>query len=81
MKTQAVIYHAGGDADLTLPIRILKEEGIRWTVVEDLHQMMKLSRGLTSPRGWFVWLPAFNVGAGRWTGIYQMLDKQGLLYC
>jgi hypothetical protein len=80
MKLQAVIYH-GPDADLTLPIRILKEEGIRWTIVEDVPTMMKKGKGLVNPRGWFVWLPDFNVGAGRWTGIYHMLSERGLLYC
>lgn len=81
MKLTATIYH-GPDADLTLPIRILKYEQIRWEVKEDVGAMMRLSCGCTSPvSGWLVWFPLFSEGAHNWKKIYQLLEKRGLLLC
>lgn len=79
---KAIIYH-GPDADLTLPMLILKAENIRWQLEEaDIHQMLMLMKGKFNPTtGWTVWLPAFNVGASSWTGMYEMLAKRGLLLC
>lgn len=81
MRIHAQIFR-GADADLTLPIRILKAEGMSWEIIDDLSQMMKLSKGRTSPTvGWLVWLPHFNEGAVNWTGMYHLLSKRGLLRC
>lgn len=80
MRLTATIYH-GPDADLTLPIRILKAEQIRWVIVEDVPTMMKLSRGCTTPRGWFVWFSDFGEGARNWKQLYQLLDNRCLLLC
>lgn len=80
-KLKAVIYR-GPDADLTLPIRILKAEGISWEIEDDVPKMMGLAKGCCNPQsGWVVYLPAFNEGTSTWTGLYRMLDKRGLLYC
>lgn len=81
MRISAKIYR-GTDADLTLPINILKAEGICWEIADDLSQMMKLSKGRTSPSiGWLVWFPHYNDGAVNWTGLYHLLSKRGLLRC
>jgi hypothetical protein len=78
---KAIIYR-GPEADLTLPIRILKAENIRWQIEDDVSQLMRLGRGMVNPSsGWLVWLPAFNDGACTWTGMYEMLSKRGLLLC
>jgi hypothetical protein len=78
---KAILYR-GPDADLTLPIRILKAENIRWQIEDDVSLMMSLSKGRANPgRGWLVWLPAFSEGAVDWKSIYQILDKRGLLLC
>lgn len=80
MRLIATIYH-GPDSDLTLPIRILKAEQIRWEVKEDLPTMMQLSRGRAVARGWFVWFSEFGEGACNWKQVYQLLDNRGLLLC
>lgn len=81
MKLMAVIYQ-GAQADLTLPTRILAEQGIRWELVEDMMQMMRLARGRVNPvKGWYVYFPLLDDGACNGFGIYKTLDKRGLLYC
>jgi hypothetical protein len=82
MSIKAIIYR-GPDADLSLPIQILRAERIHWQIEDaDIAQMLSLMKGKFNPRsGWAVWLPAFNDGASTWTGIYQMLEKRGLLLC
>lgn len=78
---QAILYR-GPDADLTLPIRILRAENIRWQIEDNVSQMLVLAKGKANPCcGWLVWLPAFNVGASSWTAMYEMLHKRGLLLC
>ncbi|MNC03754.1 hypothetical protein D3C87_1784460 [compost metagenome] len=81
-RTLKAIIYRGPEADLTLPIRILKAENIRWQIEDDVSQLMRLGRGMVNPSsGWLVWLPAFNVGANSWKGVYKILDERGLLLC
>lgn len=78
-KNKAILYR-GSDSDLSLPIRILRAEGLSWEIEDDIPAMLLLSDGTASPTaGWFVWLPHYNEGAGRWTGLYRLLGKHGLL--
>lgn len=75
----AVIYR-GEDADLTLPIRLLKEEQIRWSVIDDVPRMLQLSDFQADPgHGWYVYFPAFRQGACTWAEIFRILDTRGLL--
>lgn len=81
MSINAVLYR-GPDSDLTLPIRLLKAEQIRWVVKDDVSEMMRLSKGRTNPAsGWLAYFPAFSDGATDWKQIYRVLDKRGLLLC
>lgn len=82
MTALNAILYRGPEADLALPIQILRMEGIHWQIEDDVPRMVALARGTVNPgRGWVVYLPAFNEGASTWTGIYRMLDKRGLLRC
>lgn len=80
MRGLTVILYRGEDADLTLPIRLLKEEQIRWVVEDNVTKMRQLGGlDIDAERGWYAYFPAFRQGASRWTEIYKILDTHGLL--
>ena len=82
MSALKAILYRGPDADLTLPIQILRVEGIHWQIVDDVRQMMVLAKGRANPQsGWCVYMPLLDKGASTWTGIYSMLAERGLLRC
>lgn len=75
----AVVLYQGTDADLTLPIRILKAERIQW-VVEDLSRAGAFGgEGIDPERGWYAYFTQYGQGASRWTEIYEILNTHGLL--
>ena len=75
-----VILYRGEDADLTLPIRLLKDQTIRWEVKDGLPEPMERYGAKLHPReGWYAFFPAYGLGANRWTGIYEILHTRGLL--
>jgi len=80
MRDLTVVLYRGEDADLTLPIRLLKEEKIRWVVEDDVSEMIRLGGPEAgAERAWYAYFPAFRQGASRWTEIYKILDTRGLL--
>lgn len=68
------------DADLTLPIRILKDQMLRWEVKEGLPEALAhLGARLHGHDGWHAYFPAYRLGASRWTEIYEILHTHGRL--
>lgn len=68
------------DADLTLPIRILKDQLMRWEVKEGLPETLQhLGARMHGQDGWYAHFNALGVGASRWTEIYEILNTRGLL--
>lgn len=83
MSSLKAILYRTPNADLTLPIQILRAERIHWQTEDaDIPRMLHLMNGRFNPQsGWCVYMPLLDEGASSWTQLYKMLEKRGLLLC